>query len=318
MRLMRVAAICAGLCGAAAAGAHASATVQTETSLRAETRDLEGRTEAVVAVRVSGEDNATVPGSVSLSDKGVEIAGAPLDSNGTARLAILLKPGSHLLQARYTGDALHRPSLSPNTRVEAQTSSQPGFTVGVAPATLTLTAGQSGSAVATITPVNAENLASPMFVTLSCSGLPDQSACIFTPENLEILPNAAAPLTSTMVLTTEVGTQSNAMVARPISSPAALAFLLPGAFALGGIAWSARRRAWLRRLSMLALVALVTLLGTTACNPRYDYLHHGPIPGLPTPAGSYMVTVAAQSSNGVSATTNTATLALTVTAQSSQ
>jgi hypothetical protein len=54
------------------------------------------------------------------------------------------------------------------------------------------------------------------------------------------------------------------------------------------------------------------MLGTTACAPRYDYFHHGPPVPPATPAGSYTVTVTAQSSDGVSAITNSTTLALTV------
>jgi hypothetical protein len=179
---------------------------------------------------------------------------------------------------------------------------------------MTLTPGQSGTVTTTVTPVNSASLTAPMFVTLSCSGLPDQATCAFTPENIEILPNATAGITSTMSLTTQVGSQSLAAVPRPVSTPVALAILFPGAFVLGGLAWSVRRRAWLQRLSLLALVALVTLLGTTACNPRYNYFNHGPLANRATPAGNYTVIVAAQSSNGVTAITNTANMALTVTA----
>jgi len=60
------------------------------------------------------------------------------------------------------------------------------------------------------------------------------------------------------------------------------------------------------------MVGLVTVLGTTACNPRYSYLNHSPDPNQATPAGTYAVTVSAVSSNGVSATTNTTNFALTV------
>jgi hypothetical protein len=73
-----------------------------------------------------------------------------------------------------------------------------------------------------------------------------------------------------------------------------------------------RRRAWLQRLSLLGLVALVAMLGATACNARYDYFNHGPPPNPATPAGTYTIDVSAQSSNGVTAITNTTTLALTV------
>jgi hypothetical protein len=69
---------------------------------------------------------------------------------------------------------------------------------------------------------------------------------------------------------------------------------------------------WLNRLALLALVAFVTMLGTTACAPRYDYYNHGPPIPPATPAGNYNVIVTAQSSNGVTAITNNANLALTV------
>ena len=45
-------------------------------------------------------------------------------------------------------------------------------------------------------------------------------------------------------------------------------------------------------------------LGTTACNPLYNYYNHGPVPNPATPSGTYTVTVTAQSSNGVTAITN--------------
>jgi hypothetical protein len=96
------------------------------------------------------------------------------------------------------------------------------------------------------------------------------------------------------------------------SSPIAWAFLLPGTLGLGGLAWGARRRRWLSQLSLVALVSLVTLLGTTGCNPRYYYEHHSPIPNPPTPAGTYTVTVSAQSNNGVTAISQNTTFVLTV------
>jgi hypothetical protein len=132
---------------------------------------------------------------------------------------------------------------------------------------------------------------------------------VFNPENVEILPNATAALTSSMVILTQ---QQEGYLARPGSNSVALAILFPGALALGGFAWSVRRRPWLQRLSLLALVALVSMIGTTACNARYDYYNHGPPINPATPAGTYTVNVTAQSSNGVTATTHTTTLAFTV------
>jgi hypothetical protein len=63
---------------------------------------------------------------------------------------------------------------------------------------------------------------------------------------------------------------------------------------------------------LIALVGVVTLLGTTACNPRYQYEHHGPQQNPATPAGTYTINVTAQTSNGVTALAHTTTFVLTV------
>jgi hypothetical protein len=92
--------------------------------------------------------------------------------------------------------------------------------------------------------------------------------------------------------------------------PVNWALLMPGALGLMGLAW--RRRKGLGRLSVLVLLGLVTMLGTTACNPRYNYFNHGP-PAIPaTPTGTYTLTVTAQSNNGITAITHTTTMVLTV------
>jgi hypothetical protein len=75
---------------------------------------------------------------------------------------------------------------------------------------------------------------------------------------------------------------------------------------------SARRERWLSRLVLLTLVGFVSVLGATACAPRYNYYNHGPPFNLPTPTGSYTLQLTAQSSNGIAATTHTTQFALTV------
>jgi hypothetical protein len=288
-------------------------TQTTQTRATLETHDQAGRTTATLAVDVTGEDGLPATGAVTVSD-GIrgqirELAGAALNKQGQATFVLALPEGDHSLTAVYAGDAGHRRSISESIHAHAQATTVPDFSISVNPAKLTLTPGQSGTVTASITPVNASALTAPMFVTLSCSGLPDQSSCVFNPENVEILPNATAALTSSMVILTQ---QQEGYLARPGSNSVALAILFPGALALGGFAWSVRRRPWLQRLSLLALVALVSMIGTTACNARYDYYNHGPPINPATPAGTYTVNVTAQSSNGVTATTHTTTLAFTV------
>ena len=253
-------------------------------------------------------------GAVAIKDHGRQLAGAALNAEGRATIQLDLPGGDHLLRAVYTGDATHQSSVSVSSALHAMNSGgTPDFQISVAPASLTLTAGQSGTVIASVTPEYGASLTAPMFVTLSCSSLPDQSSCTFTPENVEILPGATAAVTSSMVLQTEAASTALASPApKPGSTPVAWAFLLPGSLALVGIAWGSRRRRWLCRFSLVALVGLVSVLGTTACNPRYYYLNHGPPTNPATPSGTYTITVAAQSSNGVSATTHTTTMALTV------
>jgi hypothetical protein len=291
-----------------------AASQATQTRLSAETHDQNGRTRAALSITVAGEDGLPASGTVTIEDEGKPLAGSILKADGTALISVDLLPGGHDLRAFYSGDAAHNASISDPTAVSAQATSTPDFNVSVNPASLSLTAGQTGNATASVTPVNASALTAPMFVTLSCSGMPDQSTCAFTPENVEILPNATTPIPSSMVITTQsAGTRG--MAAPPASrgtGPVAWAVLLPGAIFLGGLAFAARRRRWLSRVSLIALLGFISVLGATACAPRYNYFNHGPPYNLPTPAGTYKVTISAQSSNGVTATTRNTTFALTV------
>ncbi len=314
----------------------ALASVSTTTALTAGT--LSGCVQPIT-VTVAASGTPVTSGNVVILDQfggnSVQLATVALGSSGTASPSVALAAGSHSLTANFTGTAGYNASTStPAVLVSVATECE--FTVGVssfnpsssAANTLTLTAGQAGSFTITVAPSveYTSMLTAPMFVTLSCSGLPDGAACSATPENLEILsttpetcpsgsPASSCPPTSTMVIQTYAASTASAT---PPTTPGnrsnriAWAFLLPGVLGLGGLAFGARRRAWLSRLSLVALVGLVTLLGTTACNPRYYYLNHGPPTNPATPAGTYNVTVTGQSSNGVTPITHSTTFVLVV------
>jgi hypothetical protein len=253
------------------------------------------------------------------------LASTALDPTGQASLVVALANGNHSLKAVYAGDTTFKGSSSTPTSVTISSQCNSAFVVTAsnltpttAANTLTLTPGQTGTAAVTVAPLSAfvPSLTDPpTFITISCSGLPDLASCAFTPENVEIAPGQAAAATSSMVIQTyAASTTSLPPASRPgkSSSPIAWAFLLPGALGLGGLAWGARRRKWLSRFSLLALLGLVTLLGTTGCNPRYGYENHGPVPNPATPSGTYTVKIAAQSSNGVAAVTNFTSFTLTI------
>ena len=306
--------------------------IATHTYLTVETSQQGGHTQASTSVAVNGADGLPASGAVIIEDGDRELAEAALNSEGEATPVVSLVGGDHALRAVYAGDASHLSSASVTSNVSAQTSSTPNFALSLAPVPpstlpLALTAGQAGSIAVTVVPDDNAALTAPMFVTLSCSNLPSEASCAFTPATVEILPTtlatcpsgspaSACPPVSSMLLQTQA--QLNAQLLRPAlhgrgAGPVAWAILLPGMLGLGGLAWGARRRRWLQRLALVALVGLITALGTTACKPLYNYYQHGPPHPPATPSGTYTVTVTGQSSNGVTAITNNTTMVLTVT-----
>ena len=296
---------------ALAAGANSSRPLATETTLQAESRDQQGLTAATLTVSVTGEDGQPASGAVVIEDEGKPVAGVALNGKGVATSTLTFGPGEHSLTASYAGDLTHAASTSGSRPVPAATGTAPTFTISIAPTTLSLQQGQSGTVIASVNPVNASSLTAPMFVTLSCSGLPDQSSCAFTPENLEILPNATTAVTSTMDLATSA---QGVRAMPPLRDGHTLiwAILFPGALSLAGLAFGGERGRRLGRVGLLLVVSGAGVVGLTGCNPLYYYRNHGPSVNLPTPAGTYTLNVTAQSSNGITAITNSTSLVLTV------
>lgn len=327
LRLKLVAGLGVALATPAFAVAAATTTTLAAQSAAAGSCATANLTLTLTTLSVAVTSAAGVPaGTVAIMDGSstVPLASAVLDSTGQASLVFYLPDGPHSLSAVYSANATFAGSTSSPASVTISSQCDSAYAVTVSnltPATTpanTLTPGQTGTAQVTVVP-SEEFVASlgggPAFVVLSCSGLPDEASCTFTPENVEILPGQDAGVSSTMaILTSAASTTSISPVSRPgrNSSPIAWAFLLPGVVGLGGMAWGMRRREWLRRLSLVALVAVVTALGATGCNPRYNYEHHGPVPNPATPAGTYTITVTGQSTNGVTALTNSTSFSLTV------
>jgi hypothetical protein len=300
--------------------------VSTHTSLSVSASNVNGEPKTAVTVSVTGTDGLPATGPVAIVEGDSQLAGAILDASGQASVQLTLTPGAHNLSAVYAGDAAHTASTSANVSALAGSSGTPTYSLALNPASLTLPAGNAGSLNVTVTPINQAALTAPMFVTLSCSGLPNQASCTFSPETIQILattpsncpagsPAAACPPVATMFLQTVSENNPVHVVASNATKgagPVAWAILLPGVLGLGGLAWGARRRVWLSRLSLIALVALVTMLGTTACNPHYYYYNHGPGNVPATPAGTYTITVTGQSSNGITAQAQNVPFVLTV------
>jgi hypothetical protein len=154
------------------------------------------------------------------------------------------------------------------------------------------------SSVVTVTPVNGFN----SYVSLSCSGLPVNTTCNFTPLNVP----ASCTTSASGVQTCTPGTSvMQIQTLAPSPGPRAenggdagtqrYAFIFPALFGLVGLG-ACKRRAW-RNLA-LGMLAFAGAMGMTACSQRYNYLNHGPPGNTGSPTGSYTVTVDAESSNG--------------------
>ena len=294
LRLEWVAGMGLALTLAVLPAAAAAQQIATQTTLTIETSNQGGRTQSTASVTVTGEDGLPASGAVIIDDGNRQLAEVALNGEGQATSVLSLPGGDHTLRAVYAGDASHLGSASLSSNVTSQTSSTPNFAIALAPVApstlpLTVTAGGSGTVAVTVVPEDNAALTAPMFVTLSCSGLPSLASCTFTPESVEILPTtpascpsgspaSACPPVSSMLIQTQRQGTAGALTPTRLghrNSPVAWAILLPGILGLGGLAWGARRRAWLNRLALVALLGLVTTLGTTACNPLYYYYNHG-------------------------------------------
>jgi hypothetical protein len=155
------------------------------------------------------------------------------------------------------------------------------------------------SSVVTITPVNGFNA----YVSLSCSKLPINTTCSFTPVSVlaSCTTNAAGAQTCTPGTSVmQIQTQAPSPGPRVAANNGELgierfAFVFPALFGLVGLG-ACKRRAW-RNLA-LGVLAFAAAMSVTACAERYNYLNHGPPGNTGTPIGSYAVSVEAESSNG--------------------
>jgi len=330
-RIGTVVALAAGIAFGFAAAAMAQ-TATTHTTLTAESNDVSGRTVTTLSATVLGNDGTPATGALAIVDSNLgpnhPIAGAALDAQGQVQINLSsLTAGDHALSAVYTGDSTHAASQSDSVTVHSAAIAADAFGLTLSTAVLpasgqaAIVPGDSSQVVTvTITPGSSFT----GFITFSCSGpptattLPVGVSCVFTPLNLEVTsPTTANPtgvVTADLTVQTEApqlitsNPSKNPSVLQGTGHPLVLAVLLPGVIGLGLLG---RKRKLFGRTALLLMIGAVSLLGTTACSARYRYLNHGPTFGG-TQAGSYTIQVIAQTSNGVTAASQTQDLVLTV------
>lgn len=296
---MRTIAWCMLFLGMVAGASAAENEAATQTTLTVATDNAGPRTRATLTAHVSGAPS----GVVNFRSGQIDLGSALVDREGKASLQTELLPaGSQPVVAIYQGQSGYLHSISNPELVQAHVSTAAGFTVAVTPTSLSTAIGGFVSSNVTVTPVNGFNA----YVTLSCSGLPINTTCTFTP--LSVLaactPGASGaetctPGSSVMQIQTQTPSPNNNARNRDAGMQR-YAFVLPLLFGLAGL--GARKQKTWRNLA-LGMLVFAGAMGMTSCAQRYKYLNHGPPPNQGTPVGSYTVTVQASSSTGAQTTT---------------
>lgn len=270
------------------------------------------RAQVATRARISTQKSA---GVLSFTARVADVEGAPISEgsvsfetakgslgsvflqNGTATLNLSNPPQwAKTVTAVYHGDGSFANSTASTDVAADANSGLPGFTVTANPSSLTLTPGDFATVNLTVTSQNGFSEG----VNLSCSGLPIATNCAFNP--VVITPAANGSSISAMQITTTAVSGKLEQPGPFGKSKAVYAVLIPGLLALAGVGAVRRRNfAVLRALGFVMLLA-AGMLGLTACNVRYDYLHYKPSPNYGTPAGTYTVVVAAYASDGTSIT----------------
>ena len=173
------------------------------------------------------------------------------------------------------------------------TPTTPTFNLTTTSSTLpSVVAGGTATSTLTVTPAGGFN----QTVTFSCSGLPAESTCSFSPAS--VTPNATAASTTLTISTTA-----------PRTTGFNVTFGLAALLLLAG--WSAPR---LRSPRLRPVAVGLSLVLLPSCGGGGDGGTEPPPPPTGgTPAGTYPIVVTATSGSGTTAVSKTVTISLTVT-----
>ena len=229
--------------------------------------------------------SGTPTGTVTFSSNGTQIGNAAKLSSGKATVSY--STGS-LVVGSYAITAVYNPSGNAfaSSNGAGSLAVQDFQTPTANPATVTITApGQTGSSTITITP---GSTGFNQAVTFSCSSLPSEASCTFSPTS--VTPGSSATTTTITISTTAA---SGSLRETPFGRTSGIFFamLFPGF--LGVISAGSRRRAprGIRALGLIAVLAMASIWfacgggSSSSSAPK----------NLGTPVGSSSVTITATS-----------------------
>lgn len=224
-------------------------------------------------------------------------------SNGVAHVILptTLSTGSHTLLFAYSGDATHAGSISYPISFNAQTTitPTPTFALTAAPATVSVTRGSASSAITIIaTPQNGFTGT----LSLSCSALPADTTCTYSPTSLTLSGSAA---TATVTFGTTAPSAVQAPTSASLRHATFIAFGL-----LSGFIFCLRRRRLPQMLPLLLASILLPLCIACGSGSPKSGGSSGGGGGTTggTPLGTYSVQLVAISGASVAYTTVTLTV----------
>jgi len=269
----------------------------TTTQLTASSTNAVSGTSISFKASVSETSGAAIPtGTVTFSDGTTVIGTANLASGIATFSTAALSVGTHNVTAAYGGDAPNATSSSSAVAVTITAAPAADFSVALNPSSGSVSPGSSATSTITITPSGGFSQA----IGFTCSGLPANSTCTFSPASAT--PNGTSTSTSTLTVATNVKAAS--LSTKPLSTQGGLTSLamLAGGGSLGFLLLRRRRkdpRLWLLQIGLLA--AFVFTSAMIGCG-------HSASATTTTPAGTSQVTITATAGS----TVHTATYSLTV------
>ncbi|MGB7264158.1 MAG: FG-GAP-like repeat-containing protein [Terracidiphilus sp.] len=288
--------------GATTVTVSAPVITATTTNLTASASSVNAGTSVTFNAKVTPASGTGTPtGTVSFMQGATTLAVIGLTNGAAGYSTSSLPVGADVISAVYSGDASFQSSTSNSVTVTVQ-ALVPSFTVGVSPASGTVTAGVTAQTTITVNPVNGFN----QQVSFACSsGVPTGGTCSFSPSTV-------TPGGNSNSTTLSVATTSQSAALKPLgraTSRGGLRGAATLAFLAGGALWFFRRRKGLRLPLMLPMVVGLAALGAILAGCTGSGSNSSGTSSQPQSA-TYSITVTATAGTG---TPQTASYVLTVT-----
>ncbi|HLW55271.1 MAG TPA: S8 family serine peptidase [Candidatus Angelobacter sp.] len=253
----------------------------TSTSLTSSNGSVNAGTSVTFTATTGSSTTGTPTGSVQFMDGSAVLGLVALNAQGVAVLTTrALSGGTHSVTAQYGGDNNFNSSGSNTVSQNIM-----DFTEIASPASATVRAGGSATFTFTVNPLGGFN----QTVNFSCSGLPSQAQCMFSPSSLT--PNGAA-VTTTLTITTTAASAVLQPPRFPTSGPPLYVYLSAGILGVLGLALASGKRNRATPRLVLAMIAFGVMATLVACGGGSS--NHNP----GTPPGTSQVTVTTSSANG--------------------